>query len=306
MILPAAAQTRKGRDPRRPGPVYDAPVHSPALLRRLSALAAAGRTPLHIAHRGGAGVAPENTMLAFRQAVDAFGADMLELDVQPTADGELVVFHDDTLDRCTDARGPVAARTWAELADVDAGHAFTADGGATHPFRGRDVRIPRFAELLAVFPDLPLNVELKTGPLSAAAVGPLVELLRTHRALDRVCLGSEDDALGAALHAAAPEACHFYPAAALTALVMSLKTGQPPAVDPRFHVLDMPFVWQGMRLIDADLVSACRTRGLWVNAWTVDSPDEMRYLHEVGAGGIMSDRPDVLRTTLPRETIANP
>lgn len=257
---------------------------------------------LHIAHRGGAALAPENTLAAFDRAVTRFRTDMIELDVHPTADGEIVVFHDDTLERCTDGAGPVQAHAWADLARLDAGFRFTPDGGASFPFRrggtGAGVGIPRLAEVLSRFPDLRINLELKAGPRAAGAVEPLVALLKAHDALDRVCLGSEDDTLGAALHAAAPEACHFFPAQALTALVMSLKTGAEPVVDPRYRVLDMPFVWQGMRLVDPDLLAACAARGLWVNAWTVDSPDEMRYLLHIGVGGIMTDRPDVLRQVM--------
>jgi glycerophosphoryl diester phosphodiesterase len=272
-------------------------VNPPPLLERLRARTAVTGC-LHIAHRGGAALAPENTLEAFRSAVERSRTDMLELDVQPTADGELVVFHDDTLDRCTDGGGPVAAHTWAELGCMDAGFRFTPDAGATFPFRGRGVRIPRLADVLDAFPDVPLNVELKAGPRSAAAVEALVDRLRAHGAVDRVCLGSEDDALGAALHAAVPEACHFYPAQALTALVVSIKSGASPAVDPRYQVLDMPFVWQGLRLIDPALLAACSALGLWVNAWTVDSPDEMRYLLQIGVGGLMTDRPDLLRRVL--------
>lgn len=253
---------------------------------------------LHIAHRGGAALAPENTLAAFAPAVARFRTDMIELDVHPTADGEIVVFHDDTLERCTNGAGPVQGHTWAELQRLDAGFRFTLDAGASHPFRGSDVGIPRLSEVLTRFPDLRINLELKAGPRSAAAMSTLVAQLRAHDALDRVCLGSEDDTLGAALHAAAPEACHFFPAQALTALVMSLKTGAAPVVDPRYRVLDMPFVWQGMRLIDPELLAACAERGLWVNAWTVDSPDEMRYLLHIGVGGIMTDRPDVLRQVM--------
>jgi len=251
---------------------------------------------LHIAHRGGAGLAPENTMAAFRQAVERWRTDMLELDVRPTRDGHLVVFHDATLDRCTDAAGPVEERTLDALRRLDAGFRFTSDGGRTFPYRGRGVTVPTFTEVLTAFPDLRLNVELKAGPLSAAAIPILAREAQPHK--DRLCLGSEDDALAAALHEALPEATHFFPAGALTALVMALKSGGVPPAEPRFEVLDMPFVWQGIRLIDAPFLTACAERGLWVNAWTVDAPEEMRYLVEVGVGGIMTDRPDLLRDVL--------
>ena len=143
LLLPAAAAaaavgtyllTRDRADTGRPGWPY---------------LAGA---PLLIAHRGGSALAPENTLLAFQRALDWWGADILELDVQPTRDGEAVVFHDDTLDRTTDGSGPVSARTLAELKQLDAGHHFTPDGGQTFPFRGRVIGIPTLAEVLRAFP----------------------------------------------------------------------------------------------------------------------------------------------------------
>ncbi|MCK6572282.1 glycerophosphodiester phosphodiesterase [Myxococcota bacterium] len=276
----------------------------PALLERLDALTlrAGPRRTLHIAHRGGAALAPENTLTAFEAAVAVHRTDMLELDVRPTADGVLVVCHDETLARCTESADRVDALDFAAIARLDAGYRFTPDDGTTYPFRGTGVRIPRLDDVLTAFPDVLLNVELKVDPegtgRALAAVEPLVATLRSRGALDRVCLGSEDDGVGAALHAAAPGACHFFPAGALTALVLSLKSGAPPAVDPRFHVLDMPFVWQGLRLVDPALLSACAPLGLWVNAWTVDSPEEMRYLLDIGVGGVMTDRPDLLRRAL--------
>src|SRR5689334_5224836 len=103
------------------------------------------RPTLHIAHRGGSALAPENTLAAFARAVDEFHTDVLELDVHATRDGELVVAHDPDVARCTDGEGAIAERTYAELAALDAGYRFTRDSGATFPFRGRNVRIPRLA-----------------------------------------------------------------------------------------------------------------------------------------------------------------
>jgi glycerophosphoryl diester phosphodiesterase len=247
------------------------------------------RPTLHIAHRGGATLAPENTVAAFDAAVGRWRTDLLEIDVRPTADGEIVVFHDDVLDRCTDGTGPVEALTWSALQTLDAGNA--------HPdFRGRGVRVPRLADVLDRFPTLRFNIELKAG--DARTVAAFIDLLRSRDALHRVCIGSESDTIAAAVYAACPEACHFFPAEALTAWVMAVKTGAPLPVDPRWSVIDMPFEWQGMRLVDADLLQAARSAGLWVNVWTVDEPEEMRYLVGLGVGGIMTDRPDLLREVL--------
>ena len=104
-------------------------------------------SPLLIAHRGGAKLAPENTLAAFRRAVDVWEADMLELDVRATSDGEIVVIHDATVDRTTDGTGEVADLPWEALQELDAGHRFLGLDGCDS-FRGKGVTIPRFEELL--------------------------------------------------------------------------------------------------------------------------------------------------------------
>lgn len=254
------------------------------------------RPTLHIAHRGGALLAPENTLPAFEQAARLWRTDVFELDVQRTRDGALVVAHDPTLERCTDGAGRIADHTLAELERLDAGHRFSPDGGRTFPFRGRGVRLVTLRALLRAFPGMRLNVELK--PESAGSEEDLAALLRAEGALERVCLGSEADAVGARLHALLPDACHFYPREALTGLVMALKLGAPPPEEDRFHVLDMPTHHEGLELVDAPFLAAAAARGRWVNVWTVDAPEQMRHLVGLGVGGVMTDRPDLLRAVL--------
>ncbi|MBX7100917.1 MAG: glycerophosphodiester phosphodiesterase [Myxococcaceae bacterium] len=251
------------------------------------------KAPLHISHRGGAALAPENTLAAFRQAVETFHTDMLELDVRLTRDGVVVVAHDPTVDRCTDGRGPVNSYSFGELIELDAGHRFTRDG-ATFPFRGQGVRIPTLAEVLTTFPEVRVNLEVK----EAAAVEATIETLEKTAAIDRVCLGSEHDAIGERLHALAPGACHFFPKDALANLILPLRLGDEPVVDPRYSVLDMPLEWEGERLFDARLRDAAAARGLWINVWTIDDPAEMRRCIGEGVGGVMTDRPDLLQAVL--------
>lgn len=254
------------------------------------------RPTLHIAHRGGALLAPENTLIAFRAAVEQWRTDMLELDVHATRDGELVVSHDPTVQRCTDGDGRIADHTLAELQRLDAGFQFSPDGGRTHPFRGQGVRMPTFREVLRAFPGVRLNVEVKAeapGVESAVAA-----LLRAEGATNRVCLGSELDPLGERLVEAAPEVCAFYPRDALTQLVLAIKAGAEPPDDRRFQVLDMPLDYGEVRLVDAPFLDATARLGRWVNVWTVDEAETMRALVTIGVGGIMTDRPDLLREVL--------
>lgn len=254
---------------------------------------------LHIAHRGGAALAPENTMAAFRNAI-SFRTDMLELDLQVTSDGVLVVSHDDTLERCTDAEGPIDGRTFADLSTVDAGHRFTIDGGETFPFRGRGVRIPAFTEVLAAFPGLRLNVDVKANPAGIEEL--LAAALKVSGAVRRVCVGSEDDALAQRLLDAVPDAIHFYPRDALTHAVLRLKSGAGLPPDDPYRVMDVPLHHEGRRVVDFAFCEAARRQHRWVNVWTVDDPNEMRALEAAGAGGIMTDRPDLLRRVLDAES----
>ncbi|MET0406397.1 MAG: glycerophosphodiester phosphodiesterase [Cystobacter sp.] len=251
---------------------------------------------LHIAHRGGSLLAPENTLAAFRLAVERHRTQMLETDVHLTRDGELVVAHDATLERCTDGAGPVGALTLAELQRLDAGHHFSPDGGRTHPFRGQGVRLPSLRELLRAFPDLRLNIEVK--PDVPGVEDAFAALLREEGALGRVCVGSELDEVGERLARVLPDACHFYPRDALTAFVLGVRMGEPVPEDPRYSVLDMPLYFGEVRLVDEALLRAARERGKWINVWTVDDPGEMRQLVAEGVGGIMTDRPDLLRQVL--------
>jgi glycerophosphoryl diester phosphodiesterase len=116
--------------------------------------------PLNVAHRGASARAPENTLEAFRLAVEA-GAGGLELDVHMSSDGEVVVIHDATVDRTTDGSGAVAGMTLGELRALDAGYRFSPDGGRTYPYRDRDVGIPTLAEVYDEFQATYVNIEIK-------------------------------------------------------------------------------------------------------------------------------------------------
>jgi len=257
----------------------------------------AGLSPtLHISHRGGAVLAPENTMAALSLAVREHRTDMLEIDVQMTRDGALVVSHDPTVERCTNSSGEISSMTLDQVQSLDAGYCFSRDGGRTFPFRGRGVRVPSLAEALRAFPGMRWNIELKS--LSAGIEDAFAKLVRSENAANRVCCGSEDDAHAARIFAALPEACHFYPGNALAEFVLAVRNGRPPALDERYAVLDMPLEYLGVRLIDAPLLEAARANGKWINVWTVDAETEMRRLVAEGVGGIMTDRPDLLRRIL--------
>lgn len=252
------------------------------------------KAPLHISHRGGAGLYPENTLYAFERALKLHRTDLLELDVHASSDGVVMVAHDATLERCTDGSGPLSALSLSQLEKLDAAFHFTPAGGSGTPLRGQGLRLPTLKALLDATPGVRLNVEVK----SEGAIEPFITLVKQEQCLERLCVGSEHDAIAAELARKLPQACLFYPRDALAAFVLPTRGGEPPDDDPRYTVLDMPVAWEGVTLFDAELAKVAREHGKWINVWTVDDEAEMRRCLEAGVGGVMTDRPDVLRAVL--------
>ncbi|MDE2772399.1 MAG: glycerophosphodiester phosphodiesterase [Gemmatimonadota bacterium] len=249
--------------------------------------------PLLVAHRGGARLAPENTLVAFRQAVEFWHADILEMDVRLSSDGVVVVIHDATVDRTTDGTGRVADLPWAALRELDAGHRFRSlDGDAS--FRSVGVRLARFDEVLESFPHVRLNVECKT----FAAAAPLARLIEHHGASQRVLIAAERDRSRAgALGYRGP----WGASRGQVASVLVLGSRRAPPAD----ILQVPERWHGVRVVTRRFVRAAHRLNLPVQVWTVDDPSDMRRLLALGVDGIQTDRPDRLAGVL-AETVGRP
>ncbi len=253
------------------------------MIRRLLSLT----EPAVIAHRGGSKLRPENTLAAFDHAA-SLGVDGLECDVHLSRDGEPVVIHDPTLDRTTDASGPVSALTADELARVDAGYRFgEADG---FPHRGRGIGVPRLSTLLRRHADLPLVVELKGAGIDI--VSPVLEVIRDAGAEGRVLFGGFELAVMREARRLAP---HIPTSASRDELKSALIRSRF-RLGPRrsgFVALQVPYRFRGNRILLSPLVRAARRRGFPVHAWIVDEEAEMREILKWGVTGIISDRPDI-------------
>ncbi len=235
------------------------------------------------AHRGGAThpdlVGLENTHAAFAHAV-AQGFRYLETDVHATRDGILLAFHDEVLDRVTDATG--------RIADLDHSTVRRARIG------GRE-EIPTLASLLEAFPGARFNIDLK----SAAAVAPLADLVQRTAAHDRVCVGSFSEARVAAFRRALdrPVATACAPRA-----VAGLRFAPTRRLARRLsghgNVLQVPHRRGPVRVVTAELVARAHAVRRPVHVWTVDEPDEMHALLDLGVDGLMTDRTDVLKRVL--------
>jgi len=142
---------------------------------------------LVMAHRGGKGLWPENTLYAFREAARA-GVDVLEMDIHSTKDGVLVVIHDATVERTTDGSGEVQSYTLEELRKLDAGYRWTNDDGKTFPYRSKGIQIPTLEEVLSTFPDIRLNIEIK--PPDVRIAEKLCNQIRAAQSSSRVLVAS--------------------------------------------------------------------------------------------------------------------
>lgn len=263
----------------------------PARAHPFFAGALAAARPLVIAHRGGAGLWPENTLHAFERAA-ALGADVLELDVRSSADGELVVFHDATVERTTDGAGRVAEKTVAELKRLDAGHRWSADGGKTFPFRGRGLTVPTLREVFQKLPDARFNVEPKDE--SAETTGRLCRLVRERRMSERVVVGSFRQSLVEEFRRACPEVATAAGPVEAGKFLALYQSGLAASFSPAMQALQIPEYAGGVRVVTKEFVAAARGRNLQVHAWTINDEAAMRRLIDAGVDGIMTDYPDRL------------
>jgi glycerophosphoryl diester phosphodiesterase len=245
-------------------------------------------SPRVFAHRGGCALGPENTIAAFDRGLAA-GADGLELDVRLSADGIIVVCHDETLDRTTNATGPVVARTAAELSRVDAGYRF-ADSGRQHPFRGQGVGVPTLREVLERYPDTEIIVEMK--PDTAEMGRALVAEVLAAGATDRVCAaGYGTRSLGTVREALPAMSTSAGRSEVRLALYRSW-AGWPPMRTP-YGGYQVPEHAGSLRVVSRRFIRHAHRAGLEVQLWTIDEAADMERLLAWGADALISNRPDV-------------
>ncbi len=239
-----------------------------------------------IGHRGAAAYAPENTLESFRLAL-AQGADALEFDVRLSRDGEAMVVHDALLDRTTDRHGPVSALSVAELAQVDAGFRFQEEGSGAFSFRGRGVHIVTLREVIATFPQTPLLIEIK----EIAVQEPAARALLEGNAVERAVVAGDD---WRALEAfSRPPFLRGASRRDISRVYFRLGAPAPScrcyAVPESFHGLPVP---------TRRFVRVAHRRQSTVHVWTVDDARSALQLWNRGVNGIVTNRPDVIRTAL--------
>ena len=251
--------------------------------------------PLVMAHRGGGGLWPENTLYAFERATE-IGADVIETEIQSTADDNLVFIHDETIDRTTNGTGSVNSFTLRELKKLDAGYHWTADGGRTFPFRGKGITLPTLEEVFTALPSTRINIDLKQ--ISPPLASKLCGLLHSFDRVEKVMVASfgtkalrnfRQVCSGVATSASQREVTLFF----LMNLIFLGAAYGPPC-----HALQIPEYSSGMHVLTKRFLRTAHSHNLKVHVWTVNEVEDMKRLLNLGVDGIITDYPDRLISVL--------
>lgn len=253
--------------------------------------------PLVIAHQGGDGLWPGDTLYAFEHAAE-LGADVLEMDLHITADGVLVINHDETVDRTTDGTGEIEAMTLDQIKALDAGYEWSNDNGSTFPFRSMGIMIPTLEEVFQTFPDYRMTIEIKKTTGSMAV--PFCNMIRAYNMQDKIVVASFYDERMAEFRQVCPEVATSSAKDETTVFVLLSKAFLGRLYSPKFFTLQVPEESGGITIMTAQFVRAAHERNLRVEPWTIDDPEQMRLYIDWGVDGIMTDRPDVMLEVLGR------
>lgn len=280
------------------------------------------RRVLNMAHQGGEIEAPSNTLYALKTAQEK-GSDVLEIDVHATADRELVVIHDATVDRTTNGSGRVDAMTLEEIKKLDAAHWFVPDCGTCHDepdsayelrgyatgdkklngrmkdFEPNDFTIPTLREVFETFPNEFINIEIKsTAPQTTPYEDILADLLAEYDRTDDTIVVSFLDHAIEKFKVHAPDV-HTATATAETAAFWASAQGPlPGAPNPRYQAMQVPIELNGVSVVTPEFVEKAHANGLAVHVWTINERADMEWLIKIGVDGIMTDRPTLLEKVL--------
>lgn len=247
------------------------------------------------AHRGGGGMWPENTLYGFTKAATTYPDILLEGDLQMSADGHVVLMHDDTVDRTTDGTGAVKDLTLKELKALDAGYRFSLDGGKTFPLRGQGITVPTFDELLTALPEERFLMELKRGENVTASS---LTIIRQHKAEQHMLLASFSPALMEQVRELAPNIGTCYDLKTAMVLLQALRKGDWDSYTPAARVLSFPQKYVKQFKLTKEEIARIQAKGILVQVHTLNTPETIQAYIDMGVDSILTDYPDRLHRVI--------
>lgn len=251
---------------------------------------------LVVAHQGGELLWPSNTMVAFRGAAD-LGVDVLDMDMHRTADGHLVIIHDQTVDRTSEGTGAIGDLTLAELQELDFGYSFTTDDGATYPFRGAgadQVGIVTVDHLFETFSDTDIRIGIEIKQTGPEAADELCDAVETAGLRDRVLVSSFAQPNMDAFRQACPQVATSATESEVRTFYILHRLGLSGLRKPSFDALQIPQRSAGFDLTTKAMVASADRWGIPVIPWTIDEAADMDRLLDLEVAGINTNRPDLL------------
>lgn len=250
--------------------------------------------PLVIAHQGGDGIWPGDTLYAFEKAVE-IGVDVLEMDAHITRDGAIVLMHDEEVDRTTEGTGLIENMTLDELKQLDAAYQWSNDGGKTFPYRGQGILVPTLEELFEKFPQMRYVIEIKLtqNPIDQ----PLCDLIRQYDMQDKVMVASFHDEVMQHFRETCPEIATSASRTEVRNFVLLGKVFLSGFIAPKYQSIQPPYDPKeslNIPIMTERFIREAHAKNIKVEPWTVDDPVLMKQYIEWGVDGIMTDRPDLM------------
>ncbi len=255
---------------------------------------------LVIAHQGGDGIFPGDTLYAYEHAA-ALGVDVFEMDAHITKDGEIVLMHDEKVDGTTDGNGLIEDLTLQQLKKLDAAYKWSPDNGQTFPFRGQGIQVPTLRELFEKFPEMRYLIEIKLtkNPIDK----PLCKLIREHNMQQKVIVASFHDQAMAMFRQTCPEVATSASQGEVTWFGLSGKVFLSGWLSPQYQALQVPYEpseSKGIPIMTARFIREAHAKNVKVEPWTVDDPALMKQYIAWGVDDIITDRPDLMLQVLGR------
>jgi len=253
---------------------------------------------LVIAHRGGRSLGPENTIYTFKRAIEK-GADVLEMDLQTTADGQLVVLHDRNVNRTTNGKGAVDGFSLSELKKLDAGFRWSPHNSNTFPLRNKGITIPTLADVFQALPDTRMNIEIKSSQVNT--IQDLCRVIREHAMAEKVMVACFDSGKLGEFRSVCPEVATSAGASEAVLFYWLQRAQLESAYSPSAQALQIPEAYRDRRITTSRFLDAAHARNMRVHVWTVNDTESMQRLIALGVDGIMTDYPDRLVNVLKKQ-----
>ncbi len=252
------------------------------------------------AHMGGDGVWPGDTLYAYDQAA-SLGVDAFDMDAHITKDGQIILLHDESVERTTGGTGQVEDLTLAELKKLDAAYNWSTDGGQTFLFRGKGITVPTLDEVFQKYPDMRYLVEIKLTKTPIAR--PLCDLILKYNMQGKIIIASFHDDAMKMFRETCPGVATSASRGEVLAFVLLNKIGLTSLISPQYQSLQVPFDTSesyGIPIITESFIKAAHAKNVKVETWTLDDPQLMQTYMGWGIDGVDTDRPDLMMPLVAR------